>query len=240
MNNRKKSAFYQLRVFHNEQKRRLITRFVTRGSTVCELGFGRGGDLDKYRRVGVARIHAFDPSVAARDEALRRNTQSRVPLDYTVAKMQDARLERPADVTCLMFSLHYGWEDMERTLDVIARCTRVGGVVLGIMIDMHQVEQRLQRPFTDSHFRIERLDAGIAFHLCEDQSTGLYQPSRERLVSWPDLCAGLSRRGFIVQETRLLARHLGRELGATERDVASLSRTFAFAKITDIPCNLST
>lgn len=154
---------YALKQFHNAQKRRLLEHFVRAGATVLDIACGRGGDVWKYRDLGVARVVGVDVSANELEEAQRRAAAAK--LNATFLKL-DAR--RPFDLgarfraAVCMFGLHYFFESEDIATTFFRNVSshlEPGGVFVGIVPD-----GRCVRPVASSAMRIDtRYEAPACF-----------------------------------------------------------------------------
>lgn len=62
---------FKFRKYHNQIKREIINYFCE-NKTVLDLGIGRGGDIDKYKKVATKKVFGVEPNVANCNELLER------------------------------------------------------------------------------------------------------------------------------------------------------------------------
>jgi len=62
---------FKFRKYHNQIKREIINYFCE-DKTVLDLGIGRGGDIDKYKKVATKKVFGVEPNVANCNELLER------------------------------------------------------------------------------------------------------------------------------------------------------------------------
>jgi len=72
MSKMKKSETSELRVNHNNVKRDLILKYLKGSKTILDMGFGRGGDLPKYKKLNVSSIVGIDPDESSLIESVSR------------------------------------------------------------------------------------------------------------------------------------------------------------------------
>ena len=119
------------RVQNNIVKRELLSRWVPRGSYVLDVGCGQGGDIHKWKHLGVTLV-GIDPSRPAIEEARRRSKGFGV---FSVGTVQSAPLEQ-FDVICYNFSLQYQPINL---LYEITRRLKKGGILLGTVTDSTRI-----------------------------------------------------------------------------------------------------
>lgn len=127
----------ELRKFHNTCKFNLITRCVKKGQSVLDCGCGRGGDWPKWKRIGVA-LTGVDPDEASIQEAIKRaNTHH---LRNVCIHQGDIRnVQGVFDAVCYNFSIQYIKDTFKESVEAIARKTRRGGVLFGIVPDFDNI-----------------------------------------------------------------------------------------------------
>lgn len=133
-----------LRKENNIIKRDFLNAWVPPGSKVLDVGCGQGGDLHKWRHIGV-NLTGVDPNKQAIEEAVRR---SRGYGTFRVGTIESAPLEF-YDVICYNFSIQY------QPLELMPEITRrlaPGGILIGIVTD----STRLDR--SDEIIQISRID----------------------------------------------------------------------------------
>jgi SAM-dependent methyltransferase len=129
-----------LRRLHNQQKRRLIERVVTRGAYVLDCGCGRGGDLHKWSSVG-ALVIGVDPDPASIEEArVRKHDMNIKTVQFDVGDIFVGKLYGPFDIICYNFSIHYIVQTLQESAKAIAEATKVGGLLIGITPDIDRIQ----------------------------------------------------------------------------------------------------
>lgn len=123
-----------LRKQNNIIKRDFLNSWVKKGSKVLDVGCGQGGDLHKWKHIGV-NLYGIDPSRPAIEEAIRRSKGSYGTFD--VGTIESAPLEQ-FDVICYNFSLQYQSLDL---LPEITKRLRRGGLFIGIVTDSTRISQ---------------------------------------------------------------------------------------------------
>ena len=126
-----------LRKQHNDYKRELIRRWVTKpGAKVLDCGCGRGGDILKWKSTR-AHVFAIDPD----EESLREAEQRAHDSDTGVwflgpGTILEAQASGPYDVICYNFSLHYIFEDpvtYRASIKALTQSLKPGGLLIGIV-----------------------------------------------------------------------------------------------------------
>jgi SAM-dependent methyltransferase len=145
---------YPLKRFHNQIKEAMIRAFAPPGSSLCDVCCGRGGDLQKWARAGLARVRGIDVSEEAIANARQRLSTIAGPGPDVTFEVRDMRVPSAADhdnkfdcVSCF-FAIHYFFES-ERTLygllGFVAQTLRPGGIFFGACPDGRRVVEKATR-----------------------------------------------------------------------------------------------
>jgi len=248
---RQQSYFYNMRKFHNNIKRDLYNKY-SKNTSVLELAFGKGADLGKLFDNKVNRVIGYDIDDISVVEAKRRlmeypiDFQKKVSL-YTKDLSNDiVKGEQDFDVISCMFAFHYflmNQDTFYNIFDTINNNLKIGGIFMGTCFDGNLVKQRLTKPFTDEHFKIElvSLNEGlfgnkINVKQIDNLSSSIYNPSDEYLVDFEKLTTVMRMLGYDLIDTKLF-RNLNSDkftLKYTEKDVSYLNRYFVFEKKVNI------
>jgi SAM-dependent methyltransferase len=131
----------QLRRFHNQKKRELITRVVPHGAYVLDCGCGRGGDLQKWRDVN-AVVFGVDPDEDSINEAFSRRDilGMKHRAKFHVGDVFVGEKFGPFDIVCYNFSIHYITDHLRESAKAIARATKRGGLLIGITPDLDRIK----------------------------------------------------------------------------------------------------
>ena len=123
-----------MRKVNNDIKREFLNTWVPRGSSVLDVGCGQGGDLHKWRALGVTNLTGVDPNPLAIEEARRR---ARGYGNFIVGTIRDIPLESKFDVICYNFSMQY--EDPKNYSHIVS-LLNPGGHLIGILPDKSRFE----------------------------------------------------------------------------------------------------
>jgi SAM-dependent methyltransferase len=137
-----------IRKFHNNVKRALIQSVTSRGSYVLDVGCGFGGDIQKWFKCG-AILFACDPNKEALKEAKKRALDMKIPVDFFEGDVLSTP-ERPFDIICYNFSLHYIFQSRDlffRSIHAIRKRLRKGCKLVGIIPDTESL--LMSMPFCD-------------------------------------------------------------------------------------------
>lgn len=126
-----------LRRAHNQYKGALIDKCVRPGHTVLDCGCGRGGDWQKWKKVG-ARVTAVDPDADSITEAVRR-ANIHVMRSICIHQGDVRNVTGVFDAVCYNFSIHYIRDTLAESANAIARRTKAGGLLFGITPDADRI-----------------------------------------------------------------------------------------------------
>ena len=96
---------------HNSIKRSLLERYCKPGSSLADIGFGRGGDMHKWNSLKL-KVWGVEPDPQLFEEALqrglKRNTEKVQIGDSRILANQNVIV----DTVSYMFSIHYILHDI--------------------------------------------------------------------------------------------------------------------------------
>lgn len=64
--------FTLMRKFHNSVKKSILEKYLKKGDKIIDIGSGRGGDLGKWKSIGLEKIYTVEPNNANINEMKRR------------------------------------------------------------------------------------------------------------------------------------------------------------------------
>ena len=142
-----------LRQENNLVKKDLLRNWVPKGSRVLDVGCGQGGDVHKWKSVGVSELVGVDPNPWAVREA-RRRSRDYNGFTFLAGDIRSAPSDKPFDVICYNFSLQY--QPLELLPEVTRRLSPSGGgLFLGVVTDSTRLE------FAEEQgIQVERVDPG--------------------------------------------------------------------------------
>lgn len=153
-----------LHVFHNDAKRALLAQFATGAPRLLDLACGRGGDIHKWRALGVGQVTALDVSEHSLAEARARAAAAKArgaaaAMRFELADVREFRDGAAQyDVVTCMFALHYLFETEQAAWNVVrtaAANLRPGGHFVGIVPDGLRVNECIRHgPFDNGVMRI--------------------------------------------------------------------------------------
>ena len=127
-----------LRIENNSVKKNLLKTWVPRGARVLDVGCGQGGDVHKWKSVGVSELVGVDPNPWAIREA-RRRSRDYDGFTFIVGDIRSVPCDdRPFDVVCYNFSLQY--QPLELLPEITRRLYGDGGLLLGVVTDSTRLE----------------------------------------------------------------------------------------------------
>lgn len=140
-----------LRIENNVVKKDLLNTWVPRGSRVLDVGCGQGGDVHKWRHVGVSTLLGIDPNPWAIREA-RRRSKDYDGFTFGVGDIRSAPSDE-FDVVCYNFSLQY--QPLVLLPEITRRLRRPGGLFIGVVTDSTRLECA-----KDYGIQVERVEDG--------------------------------------------------------------------------------
>ena len=151
----------RLQTFHNHAKRVLLQQFARGAHSLLDVACGRGGDLHKWRALGIPNVLGLDVSADSVAEARSRLAKSACPFDYEFVRhdlRQGWSSEKTFDVVTCMFALHYFFETEALACSVmrtVAEALKPGGYFVGIVPDARQVNECIKYgPFDNGLLRV--------------------------------------------------------------------------------------
>ncbi len=172
----------ELRKRNNDIKRVFLTQWVQKGSRVLDVGCGQGGDIHKWKHIGVSLV-GVDPNPWAIEEA-RRRSQGKYGT-FIVGDIRSAPVEL-FDVICYNFSLQY--QPLELLSEVTKRL-KPSGLLIGTVTNSTESHEEIQ---------IEKIDS---------ERIRVYIPDTPYYANGPVIEPILDKRALITK-----AHELGLEL----------------------------
>jgi len=160
---RKTSTIVHLRRLNNWIKSVLFSKYVKRGHSVLDLCAGKGGDLLKWRSIGIAEVHFFDCAIAlvrlavdrynkmVSDWESDRHKRTLYSANFYAADCFQADLDEILeedvvfDIVSSQFAIHYAFESEARVralLHNISCRLRKGGFFIATTIDANRLVRR--------------------------------------------------------------------------------------------------
>lgn len=244
---RKESEVIGMRTFHNWVKENQLK--ATNAKTLLDLAVGRGGDLQKWKRLGIQTVIGFDINPEYIAEAKqRRKTVREISAEFFEAdlgvKNIKTLLQTTFDVVSCQFAFHYFFkthETLTTFLQNVSQNLKEGGTFIGTAFDGKRIHQ-LQKTKCDT-FKItkrypnkpfDELDLcgnAIDVFLCGD--TVMSQSTTEYLINFEKL-AVIARRFNLklvsVTPFEDLYREFNKELAPDEKIFSFLNSAFVFKK----------
>lgn len=151
------SPILPLKNFNNWVKSVLIGCFGVRGGRAMDIGGGKGGDLQKWDKLGVRELVLADIAATSVKQAEARYRErgfrwraSFWALDCFGESLADCLpaevLDKFFDTVSLQFCMHYGWSSLQRARLVIENASRYlskGGVFIGTIPNQAELYKRL-------------------------------------------------------------------------------------------------
>lgn len=162
---RAQGPLFELKKFHNAQKRELIVKYGSRAS-LLDIGCGRGGDIGKWMDAGIRCVTGLDISAEELDEARRRFRGTRAGEFQFEFQQFDLRgsawlSPRTYDAIASMFSLHYFFDSetsLRNILETVKRNIKPGGYFFGTVPDGKRVTDLLtSKTYKNDHLTLESM-----------------------------------------------------------------------------------
>jgi len=158
-----------MRKYHNEVKFNLLSNNFRPGSTIIDIGSGRGGDILKWRSLGFKRVYAVDPNSENVNVLLSRlgkdmenkredDMKKNIPFSYPDVKVLNYGAEKTIEIAKKMsedkavldgivsfFSLTFFPKSQERYKNLLKTINLipVGGKFIGIVLSGEKVKTLL-------------------------------------------------------------------------------------------------
>lgn len=209
----------QIRKFHNTIKRRLVNIYCADPNVVVyDIGIGRGGDISKYKAVGVKKIIGIEPNKSGYIEELKRRSSNLgyqvVELDATNAASASGLLWKNisieefdhtwlANVTgdivaCSFFSLGFFFDKPDHIDQFIVRLGKAKHFI-GCTIDGQQM-RKLGRVKNDIFETTPINSTTLKFHMTGDTTV---QDQTEYYVDWPLFVEKMKEANYEIVEDEL-------------------------------------
>jgi len=140
-----------MRKYHNLIKQHLLTQYVAQGSTMLDIGSGRGGDLLKWKKLNL-KVTVVEPNEEVIVEFKRRQENLKTDAKIIMAGAQDTKIitkqlkGEKVDVIAAFFSLTFfpkNEEMFQGLIDTIDQTLKNEGMLIGIVLDGHKVMKLL-------------------------------------------------------------------------------------------------
>lgn len=144
-----------LRKRHNEKKLDLLAKWTRPGDRVLDIGSGRGGDIHKWRKLGLD-VCGIEPDMKLLSDAIRRDKEGDVRWWY--GDSRDVPYGNGHwDVVSYMFSIHYTLLDEPKAqLKAAMSHLRPGGYLIGCVPDGDAILNRKEYSCNEGGFRVSR------------------------------------------------------------------------------------
>ena len=257
MEARKKSYFYNMRLFHNHVKRMLYDKYANNIENLLDLCSGKGGDIDKWLNNNIINVHGYDIDIDSVNEAKSR-LKSKLKYkhnnnyNFDVLDLSTNVLPKPQkpqklyNVVSSMFAFHYFFkskETFETIITTIQNNLIPGGYFIGCLFDGETVNTKLNNPFLDpTRFYIKQKQTndyyGDIFGNCINVYIGetvLDKPTDEYLVNFQHFVILMESKGFVLVETSMFSDIFKQcsgnfQLNNVEQELSFLNRYFVFKK----------
>lgn len=154
-------TLFAMRRFHNLVKRHFLTKEFHKGSTIMDWGSGRGGDIDKWDKIGIKKVFVVEPNDENFGEFERRLKSMQIKTEIIPVKRKgklvgaedtktilDTLGSDPVDGIVSFFSLTFFGKDkimFDKMIETIDKTLPVGGKFLGVVMDGNKVQKLLEQ-----------------------------------------------------------------------------------------------
>lgn len=202
-----------IRPFHNEIKRTLIKKY-TRGARVLDIGFGAGGDINKYVQAGTRRVVGID--IVDNKYPLPSNMDFvKVTGDmYDVKEiLSKNKLSTSFDVVNVQFAAHYFFRNRDVLNNFIRNVKNVlekNGTMILTMLDgnrvnalMKKAKKKIGKCGRQQIYELKKTDTGKK-NIGQQLQVKLWgtayfeEPSNEYLVDVDGFLTMMKQNGFFV------------------------------------------
>lgn len=155
----------RLQRFHNTAKRALLNIFAKDAKSLLDLACGRGGDIHKWRALGIRDVLGLDISAESVEEGQARFETIATRSDFNyVFQTADLRTgwrspeRKQYDAVTCMFAMHYFF-DTEASAHALLKTAsdnlKPGGYFVGIVPDAFRVNEYIKfGPFNNGVMRV--------------------------------------------------------------------------------------
>lgn len=156
-NNRAHTRMLRLRDFNNFIKWMQIFDYSEPHQIVLDMGCGKGGDLEKWRRAGIDGYIGVDIANVSIENAQQRYRQLEHHTfwaDLVVGNCFGDDIHRilhpgalPVDTISSQFALHYAFDNIDRvriTMSNVAESLKSGGLFFGTIINSEYLSEQLR------------------------------------------------------------------------------------------------
>ncbi len=244
------------RLFSNQHKSGLLMRYVAPGSTILDIGTGRGGDMQKWKRLNVRQVFAVDPNAENLAEFARRRASSHAKGGPRVEVIHGCFEDTPAvaavvkkvsiDVVVAFFCLTFlaknsaGWNKLLASLCAFVPPTKK---FIGMVLDGRRTRELLlgaKGVVSTPSFAISletelSLDApetlGDEIRINITDPDAIVKDQTEYLFYFDKLKRDLEPLGFVLDETGFLDSGIEFDgLPPDSQTYSKLTRWFSFTR----------
>ena len=216
------------RKYSNNEKRKLINSSMQhqKESIVLDIGFGKGGDIYKYKEAGVSKIYAVEPDKSNIEEFYNRhkdNLNSLPKVVFINTSGSDPSIKNyineKIDFICMFYSLTYFFENNHTITDLIHNIasicikTNSSPTILGTVMDGNQITKLLNNfHFENTGLHLTLNDSKLFIKIDESSTvSGHY----EYLVNFYKLLFIFNVYGWELSQINYLSKNI---INSTERN----------------------
>lgn len=147
------SYFYELRRFHNWIKTILLELYVKRDTDLLDLASGKGGDLHKWKKIGVKRVVGIDiDRNSIKTAIIRRENvygpKSNIMFYKRNLSIDSYRSQKLFETVTCFFAIHYFFKNtksLDNILKNVSNNLKTGGYFIGTAFDSNPIMKDLSK-----------------------------------------------------------------------------------------------
>ena len=210
----KRTEWLEYRKYSNYRKDSLIREHIKRSSTILDIGFGKGGDILKYKNAGVQKIYAFEPDSVNVSEFFTRYKIDRqvIPGNYYTLVVEGIKIilfhrgaldlgnpairqliVDPIDTVCLFFSLTYFFGALMNFTNLFNSISYLSGKrkIIGTVMDGKKALNMIK------NYKWDPAGAGLEIKVQKDQVYIKLEESQTVRGHWEYLVEWIRLRDYL-------------------------------------------
>lgn len=236
--------FYNMKKFHNNIKKELITKYATECNKLIDLGCGKGGDMHKWINSNIKCVIGYDinkdylKEAQERYENIKNKRNINTNIIYKCVDLSENFIDLEddkADIITCNFAIHYFFKN-EKTFNILKNSIinnlKKNGYFLGTTFDGISVIN-IENTNFNQLFKIDKLNINntlfgnkIKVYLKDSIIDNI---SYEYLILFGMFVSKMEESGFTLVDSKLFSEFEEiKNLQDYERTFSSLNRYFVF------------